>query len=402
MVQEVVQEAMASQNGKTRVLIAAKERGLRDQLRRFVVSNDKYEVAGTAVDGQEAVQLAVLMRPDITIINADLPIYSGLEASEMIGLAAPEVRNIIIGDGEADTHLLRKAMKSGARAYLASPVVESELMDAIESLARIGERRESPEFATATDPALLPKLVVVTGGKGGVGKTSIAASLSMCLAQAHPNKVALIDMYTQFGDVSTMLNIQPKKSLVELAMASEEVDLETLESYMSEHETGLKVLVTALNIQPIDALSVGYAESVIHALKRKYTYIVVDLPPILHATTLYVLSHCYRLVLVTTMFDLPGIRDGKELYDTVVGTYVPEEKVTLVANRVSKYDRLTPEDLERLFGRPISVQVPNDRRLVNAVNQGVPFVKVYAKSPLVAAVQKIEQELALEPAAASG
>lgn len=393
---------MAGHNGKTRVLIAAKERGLRDQLRRFVVSNDKYEVAGTAVDGQEAVQLAVLMRPDITIINADLPIYSGLEASEMIGLAAPEVRNIIIGDGEADTHLLRKAMRSGARAYLASPVVESELIEAIESLARIGERKESPEFATATDPALLPKLVVVTGGKGGVGKTSIAASLSMCLAQAHPNKVALIDMYTQFGDVSTMLNIQPKKSLVDLAMASDEVDLETLESYMSEHETGLKVLVTALNIQPIDALSVGYAESVIHALKRKYTYIVVDLPPILHATTLYVLSHCYKLVLVTTMFDLPGIRDGKELYDTVVGTYVPEEKVTLVANRVSKFDRLTPEDLERLFGRPITVQVPNDRRLVNAVNQGIPFVKVYTKSPLVAAVQKIQEELSLDPVAASG
>ena len=390
---------MASRQGKARVLIAARELGVRDQLRQLVLANGRYEIVGAAADGQEAVQLAVLLRPDIALVKIDLPIFSGPEASEMIGLAVPETCRVFVGNGQPDAKVLRKAMRSGARAYLSSPVVASELMETLDNLTRIGNRRSTAEYRVATDPTRLPKLVVVTGGKGGIGKSTIAASLAMCLVEQHPEKVALLDMYTQFGDISTMLNVSPTKSLSDLVLAKDEIDLEALESCMCEHETGVKVLVSSTSVQPIDSISVETAESVVHALKRKYTYIVVDLPPILHATTLYMLSHCYKMILVTTMFDMLGIRDGKELYNLVVGTYVPEDKVAVVANRVSKYDRLTPDDLERTFGRALAAHVPNDRRLVSAMNQGVPFVKAYSRSPLAAAVQRIARELIEEPAA---
>ncbi|MBI2844116.1 MAG: AAA family ATPase [Armatimonadetes bacterium] len=384
---------MSSRNGKPRVLIAAKERGLRDQLRQLVLADGSYEIAGTAVDGQEAVQLSVLLRPEVILIKSDLPIFNGFEAAEMIGLAAPEVRSVLVGDGQPDAQILRKAMRSGLRAYLTSPVSEPELREALENLKNIGDRRFTPEYETATDPSQLPKVIVVTGGKGGIGKSTIATSLAMCLAQRFPGKVVLFDMYTQFGDIATMLNITSPKPLCELVQAMDEMDLEMLEGYMVEHETGLKVLVSTTNAQPIDAISVSSAESTLHNLKRAYTYIVVDMPPILHATTLYMLSHCYSLVLVTNLFDMPTVRDAKELYSIVLGDYVPEEKIFLVANRISKYDRLTLSDVERLFGRPVSAQVPNDRRLVSAVNQGVPFVKAYSRSPLVTAVDKIAQDI---------
>lgn len=384
---------MAADNGKTRVLIAAKERGIRDQLRQLVLDNDRYEIAATAVDGQEAVQLAVMLRPDIALVKADLPILNGYEAAEMIGLAAPEIHSVLIGDGQPDTQILRKAMRSGLRAYLPSPVVASDLMDAMDGVMTVGERRSTPEFRVATDPARLPKVVVVTGGKGGIGKTTIASSLAMCLAQRHPGKVVLFDLHTQFGDVATMLNINPTKSLAELVQINEDIDLEMLEGYMVEHETGVKVLVSATGAQSIDAISVANAENTIHALKRAYTHIVIDLPPILHPTTLYVMSHCYQLLLLTTLFDMPTVRDSKGLYDIVVGDYVPKEKVSIVANRVSKYDRLSLADVERIFGRRVDVQVPNDSRLVSAINQGVPFVKAYSRSPLVAAVEKIAEEI---------
>lgn len=387
---------MPSQDGKVRVLIAAKERGIRDQLRQLVQSDSKYEIAGTAVDGQEAVQLSVMLSPDISLLKDDLPIFSGYEAAEMISLSAPEVRTILVGDGQPDTHVLRKAMRSGLRGYVPSPVVESELKEMMDGLSSITERRRTPEFRTATDPTRLPKVVVVTGGKGGIGKSTIAASLAMSLAQHKPNKVVLFDLYTQFGDTATLLNITPSKSLSELVQVTDEIDLEMIENYMVEHETGVKVLVSALRAQAIDAISVANAESVIHALKRAYTHIIVDLPPILHATTLYVLSHCYQLLLITTMFDMPTVRDSKELYDIVVGSYVPREKVTIIANRVSKHDRLSMADVEKVFGRPVDAQVPNDPRLVTATNQGVPFIKAYSRSPLVAAIENIASRIIMQ------
>jgi len=372
-----------------KVLIAAKERKMRDQMRQIVQSTGRYEVAGTAMDGQEAVQLAVLLKPDFALINAELPIFDGYEAAEMIGLAVPEVRTVLVSDKQPDNLTLQKAMRSGLRSYISSPVDGTELMEAIDNLAALNNRRTTSEYLAATDPSRLPKVIVVTGGKGGIGKSTIAASLAMCLARRHPEKVVLFDLYTQFGDIATMLNVSPTKTLAELVSANSEIDLELLEHYLLPHETGLKVLVSAVNAQPIDAISVAGAEAVIHALKRTYTHIIIDLPPVLHSTTLYVLSHCYHLLLITTLFDMPTLRDGRQLYDMVVGNYIPAENISVIVNRVSKHDKLSISDVERIFGRQITAQVPNDHRLVSAINQGVPFVQAYARSPLVSAVNEI-------------
>jgi len=384
---------MSPQGGKIRVLIAARERAIRDELRRVVMSQEGYEVAATAVDGQEAVQLAVLLKPEIAIVKADLPIFDGYEAAEMMGLAVPQVRGVLVGNGKPDLQLLTRAMRSGLRAYVSFPVDEKDLLETLEAVAKASRRLGTPEFQTATDPSQLPKVVCVTGGKGGIGKSTISASLSMCLAKHHPGKVVLIDLYTQFGDIATMLNVRPTKTLCDLVQVAEEIDLEMLEGYMVEHETGVKVLVAATSTQPIDAIGVASAESVLYALKRAYTHIVVDLPSILHATTLYMLTACYEVLLVTTLFDMPTVRDAKELYDTVVGAYVPKERARIVANRVSKHDKLSLADVERVFGRKVDYQIPNDPRLVSAINQGIPFVRAYAKSPLVSAIEKIALEL---------
>jgi Flp pilus assembly CpaE family ATPase len=129
---------------------------------------------------------------------------------------------------------------------------------------------------------------------------------------------------------------------------------------------------------------------------------VVDLPPILHATTLYVLSHCYRMFLVTNLFDMPTVMDTKEFYDILVGDYVPAENVAIIANRVSKYDRLALADLERIFGQKVFAQAPNDQRLVSAVNQGTSFMKAYSRSPLAEAIEKIADSLTREDSQTGG
>jgi pilus assembly protein CpaE len=384
---------MSSNNGKMRVLIAARERPLRDQLRQLAMSVDGREVVATATDGQEAIQLAVLLKPDVALIKHDLPIYDGLSTTEMINLAAPSVKCVLIGDGQPEGQTLRKAMMAGARAYLPTPVSAADLGSAMDGFAQSAAKGRSDEFKTASNPSLLPQVIVVTGGKGGVGKSTTATSLAMCLAKRHPGKVMLFDLYTQFGDVATMTNVTPCKRLVELVGIAEEIDADMVQTCVCEHETGMNVLISSIAAEPLDAISTSAAEAVLHALKRSYTYIVIDLPPMLHATTLYVLAHAHRLLLITTLFDLPTLRDTKQFYDMVVGNYVPEEKVMLIANRVSKHDGLNNEDVKRLFGRSISATIPNDRRLVAAMNRGVPFVRAYAHSPMAAAVDKIAEQM---------
>lgn len=380
-------------NDRVRVLIAARERELRDSLRETILGNEDYEIAGTAMDGQEAVQLAVLLKPDIVLVNSDLSIFSGMEAAEMIALAVPQTRSVLLGDGEPDDGILKDAMKVGVRAYLPTPVSPNTLLSTLDQLADIAAIRKTKEYRTATNPDLLPKIVVVTGGKGGVGKTTIAVSVAASLAKSHPGRVVLFDLYTQFGDVATVLDITPQKALCDLAKVTNDIDLETLEGYMVEHVTGLKVLVSAIDPRPLDAISVPAAENTLNALKRAYTHIVVDMPPILHETTLYVLSRCYQLLLITNCFDMPTLKNAKELYDKIIGTYVSKEKISVVANRVSKYDRLRVPDVIEALDCSVAAQVPNDPRLVSAINQGVPFIDNYRRSAFVKAVDGIARDI---------
>ncbi|MCE5197652.1 MAG: AAA family ATPase [Armatimonadota bacterium] len=385
---------MLTRSSTIRVLIAARERELRDHLRLILLDNEGYEVVGTAVDGQEAVQLAVLLKPDIALLGADLPIFGGLDVGEMIGLSVPDVRCILLLNEQPDQQTLKQAMKSGVRACLCAPYDKKDVINTVSSLAGISSRRYTQEYINATDPTRIPKVIVVTGGKGGIGKTTMTASIASCLAESNPGKVAILDLYTQFGDVATMLDLQPQRTLSDIVAVSDNIDLEMLESCMLEHKsTGVKVLTSSITPQPIDAIGVAHAEATLHALKRGYTYIVIDLPAILHATTLYVLANCYRLLIITNMFDMPNVKNAKELLDKVAGTYLPDDKISIIANRVSKHDRLRQKDVETVLGRRVAASVPNDRRLVVAVNQGVPFMSAYAKSPMVEAVKRIANDI---------
>jgi pilus assembly protein CpaE len=381
---------METRTSRIKVLIAAKEREIRDQIRREIVAEEgQVEIAGTATDGLEAVQMAVQARPDIAILKDNLPIFNGMRASEFLSLAAPEVRTLLISEHRPDTEALLEAMRAGIREWVVYPSHDSSLIKAVSRIGSMESIRQSSEYLTATDPRNLPKLIVVSGGKGGVGKTTIATSLAAYLAQVHPGKVVLVDMYTQFGDVGLMMDITPSRTLVDLAPVADEIDQEIMEAYLVPHPTGVKVLIGSSHPEPLDAISPACAENVIHTLKSSYTHIVVDLPPILHPTTLYLLSHAYKIVLVTTLFDLPSVHDSKQLHNTIAGNYVPVEKILLVANRASKTNSIKTSDLEAVFGRKVDAVLPNDNQLILSINRGESFVNAYSHSPLSEAIASL-------------
>jgi pilus assembly protein CpaE len=372
-----------------RVLIADSEPDIRERYSRWLSAQPDMDVVGLAQDGQEAAQLAVQMRPDVLLMDEDMPQMNALDAAQMVSLAAPQIITLLTCQSPGP-QIWRDAMRAGVRDCLQKTEDPQALVDAIRKAWGVQDKRRSPEFAQILDPARMPRVVSITGAKGGVGKTTIATNLAVDLAQQYPGQVLLLDVYAQFGDVALMMNLRPKRTLVELVPLADEMDAELLDAYLTSHPSGLKVLVGSSDPLELNAISVKCLSATLNILKRSYRYIVMDVPPMLYETTIHALTHSSYVFLVANLYDLTTVNDTRKLYRTLVREYVPREKLRIVLNRVSRHNRLQASEIERTFGQGITAQIPNAGHVVvSSVNEGRPFVLTHPSSPVSRSIRAL-------------
>src|SRR5205823_817723 len=103
-----------------RVLLGSHEAGERHQWRQWL-SEAPLEVVGLAQDGQEAVQLALQLRPDLVLLDQGLPVLDGFQAASMISLAVPGAMQVLVGTADGPD-ALRRALRAGARDVVGRPI----------------------------------------------------------------------------------------------------------------------------------------------------------------------------------------------------------------------------------------------------------------------------------------
>jgi DNA-binding NarL/FixJ family response regulator len=129
-----------------RLLIADDHRLLRQGLRQVCEEFGDFEVVGEAKNGQEAVDLACRLKPDVILMDINMPVLDGVQATSLITEDNPSARVIILTAYQQDEYVL-EAIKAGARGYLLKNIYEQELVDAVRAVHR-GEAMIDPGLAT--------------------------------------------------------------------------------------------------------------------------------------------------------------------------------------------------------------------------------------------------------------
>lgn len=384
-----------------KILIADDIAETRENIKRLLYFEEEIQIVGEAADGEEAVRLAEKLLPDVILMDINMPALDGISATELISVRFPSI-SIIIMSVQGEQEYLKKAMVAGAREYMVKPFSSDELTGTIRRVYELEQkRRRTGDAAGAGDRKKEPQVVTVFSTKGGVGKTTIVTNLAVSLLQESRQKVVIVDLDLQFGDVAVMLNVVPKRTITELIQDIGQMDAELMEKYLVAHSSGVKVLPCPTRPEYAELITGGHVEKIIEILKQSYDYIVIDTPPFFHETTLTALDQSSQILVVVGL-DLPTIKNVK-LSLEVLETLHQKGKVKMVLNRSSSDIGIRCEDMEESLGLKVVSHIPSDGRVaVAAVNKGTPFVVSEPHSRIAESIRDLAQIVIYEEAGRPG
>jgi NarL family two-component system response regulator LiaR len=128
------------------VLLAEDHAVVREATAEVVNHQPDMRVVGQAATGEEAVQLACQLRPDVVVMDIAMPHVGGLEATSRIGDECPGCRVLVLTAREEEQYVIQ-LLQAGALGYLPKTVALDDLLEAIRSVAR-GESVLPPEIAS--------------------------------------------------------------------------------------------------------------------------------------------------------------------------------------------------------------------------------------------------------------
>ncbi len=211
-----------------RILLADDHHLVRAGIRALLDETGGVQVVGEATTGQEAVELAERLRPDILLMDINMPRLNGLQAIEQLHAACPEVR-IVVLSMHSDATVVRQALQSGARGYLLKSSLASELTLAIRAAER-GEMYISPMVAEPLVLNALRRPDTEEDGQGAVnlsprerevlqliaeGKTTaeIATTLVISVKTAEKHRASLMNKLG-VHDAVNLMRLAVKQRLV--------------------------------------------------------------------------------------------------------------------------------------------------------------------------------------------
>ncbi len=369
---------------KIRVLIVDDIQDTRENLRKLLQFEKDVEVIGAARSGREAIDMARDQKPDVVLMDINMPDMDGITATETIR-KVNSITQIVILSVQGDPNYMRRAMLAGARDFLTKPPAIEELTGAIRragKMARdernkIGARIQLP--GNGSSPSVAPlvsegKIITVYSPKGGVGTTTLAVNLAMTLHNDE-TRVALVDGNLQFGDIAVLLNEQGKNSVADLAPRVDELDPEIVEEVMIHHgSSGVKILTAPARPEDAESVNGEQFTKVLKYFRKLFSYVVVDTPSALNDVTIGALD-CSDLIILVTTQEIPAIKNARLFLDLAYALQLDKRRILFVMNRFDKRIGITPEKIGESFKHEIVSVIPFDERtVVPSVNRGIPFM----------------------------
>ncbi len=220
----------------------------------------------------------------------------------------------------------------------------------------------------------MSRIIVITSGKGGVGKTTSTANIGMALAQKG-RAVAVIDADFGLRNLDLLLGLENRIVYTALEVLSGECRLE--QALVKDKRQPNLVLLPAAQNRMKDAVTPEQMKELVGMLEEKsYDYVLIDCPAGIEQGFQNAISPAKEAIIVTTP-EISAVRDA----DRVIGLLEANsiKRIRLLINRirpqmVQSNEMMSVQDVEEILAIPLVGVVPDDEGVIVSTNKGEPLV----------------------------
>ncbi len=324
----------------------------------------------------EAVQAINAGNLRMVILGPSYAREAALESVRSLRHSDPSLITLIVAP-EVTANLLRAAMRAGVSDVIEAPLSEEKIEAAINQFS--SDVMARPVGTPAPVDTSRGQIVTVMSAKGGSGKTVTATNLAVLLSRLPDTSVCLVDADLQFGDVCLVLQLEPKFTVVNAAAELHRLDSQLINSILTEHPSGLKVLAAPLEPAFADDITTAGLLQILELLSTMFDWVVVDTASLLDELLLSLLEKSDQIAMVVDM-DLPSVKNAKLALETLRLLKFPTGKVKLILNRSNARARLDDKEIEGALKQQIQARIPSEGIVAASVNEGRPVVESSPKS----------------------
>ena len=328
----------------------------------------------------------------MVLIGPSIANEEGIDSVRALRNEDPSLILIAVAD-QVTSGLLRAAMRAGFSEVIEAPLTEEKIEEAIKQFANDVLKRKVAAVVPIVTPKDEGQVIVVMSAKGGSGKTVVATNLAMLMTRFEGKKVVVVDADLQFGDVCLVLQLEPRFTMVNAAHELHHLDTQLLESLLTDHPSGLKVMAAPLEPAFADDISTESLITVVTLLRETYDYVIVDTASMLDELLLSLLEKADVILQVVDM-DLPSVKNAKLALETLRLLKFQTSKIKLVLNRSNAKARLDDKEIEGALKMSISAAIPSDGAVAASMNEGRPVVESAPKSRVAKGFESVAELIA--------
>ena len=166
-----------------RVLVVDDQRLMREGIASLLQIQEGVEVAGTASNGEEALEQALSLRPDVILMDVRMPVMDGVAATEQVRRQVPDCKILMLTTFDDEEYVL-EALRAGASGYLLKDIPARDLAQAVQAVHR---------NIYQLDPAVVRRMMTALGGGKGAALAPTTASSSQGNAPASLKQAGLTE-----------------------------------------------------------------------------------------------------------------------------------------------------------------------------------------------------------------